>query len=163
MSTKALAVGRSAPVLDQAPPEWCRNKCIRGGSEEPPLMQIQSRFRIMSYSISHATSNLRTYTFKGRARTPRSRAALQRYFRLAPIPNAFGELHWRTRPADSQEPGLRSANGARHHPRLQRARPGCSGGRLFASQKNPGRIRLERSRSFEGDAAPLPERVWQGH
>src|SRR4051812_15169459 len=65
------------------------------------LVQIQSRFRVMSYSISHETSNLYTHAFEGRARTPRSRTALERYFRFTPIPNAFGEFEGRTRPEDS--------------------------------------------------------------
>jgi hypothetical protein len=45
---------------------WHRSRYCPKGFR--PLLQIQSRFRVMSYSISHETSNLRTYTFKRRAR-----------------------------------------------------------------------------------------------
>jgi len=39
---------------------------LRGGEEERlPLVHIQSRFRVLSYSNSHETSDLRTYAFKG--------------------------------------------------------------------------------------------------
>ena len=91
----------------------------------------------MSYSNSHETSNLRTYAFQGRARTPRSRAALQRRFHPAPQPDAFGEFEGGRGPANSGEPGLRGTNGARCNPRLQRAGPGCPHSQIFASQANP--------------------------
>src|SRR5215208_2141001 len=80
------------------------------------LVHIQSRFRFMSYSNGHETSDLHSQAFQGRARTARSRAALERRFRLAPLPDAFGEFEGRRGPANSQELGLRSANGARRHP-----------------------------------------------
>jgi hypothetical protein len=40
-------------------------------------------------------------------------------------------------PANSQEPGMRPANGARRYPRLQREGSGCPHARLFTSQAEP--------------------------
>ena len=104
------------------------------------LLHIQSRFRVMSYSSSHETSNLRTYALQGRAQTARSWIALKRHFHLAPLPDAFGELKGRTCPANSKESGLRAANGARRHPRrLRREGPGCSCSQIFSRPKREPR------------------------
>jgi len=59
------------------------------------LVHLQSRFRVVGYSNSHETSNLRTYAFQGRAQRAPSRTALQRHFHLAPIPDASGQFEGR--------------------------------------------------------------------
>ena len=64
-------------------------------------------------------------------------------FILAVLPVATLPLgqHRRARTADSQKPGVRTANSARRHPRLRRARAGCSQSDLLATQRGPRRLR----------------------
>src|SRR5918995_243755 len=81
-----------------------------------PLVHLQNRFRVVSYSGRHENSNLRTFVFRRRARSLGNGVALQRRLRLAPFPDAFGQFEGRRGPANSHKLGLRRANGARRHP-----------------------------------------------
>ena len=123
------------------------------------VVHIQYRFRVRRYSGNHETSNLRPFTFGHRKRAVGNRAALQGRFHHAPSPDPPRQHQGRTRPADSPLPRMRLANGARRHPRLQRAGPRRSGGRLLAPQANPRRLRRGERRSPAGDAPPLSEGV----
>src|SRR3712207_6473474 len=72
-----------------------------GYSLAQQLVHLQDRFRVVSYSKRHETSNLCTSALKRRAQTTRSAAALQRRFHLAPFPDTPGQLQGRTRPTNS--------------------------------------------------------------
>jgi hypothetical protein len=57
---------------------------------------------------------------------------------------------------------MRLPDGAKRHPRLQRAWTWRPEARLFASQANPSALRREERRGLEGIAAPLSEGFRQG-
>src|SRR5215218_3089822 len=99
------------------------------------LVHIQDRFRAMSYGNEHETSYLRTYAFSGGARGARGRSSLLRSLRTPPLPDTFSQCSRRARTTDSQKPGVRTANSARRHPRLQQARAGCSQSDLLATHR----------------------------
>src|SRR5829696_1455249 len=89
----------------------------------------------MSYGNEHETSYLRTYAFSGGARGARERSSLLRSLRTPPLPDTFSQCSRRARTTDSQKPGVRTANSARRHPRLQQARAGCSQSDLLATHR----------------------------
>ena len=95
----------------------------------------------MSYGNEHETSYLRTYAFSGGARGARGRSSLLRSLRTPPLPDTFSQCSRRARTTDSQKPGVRTANSARRHPRLQQARAGCSQSDLLATHRGPRRLR----------------------
>src|SRR3712207_8321224 len=94
----------------------------------------------MGYSVLHETSNLCSGTLGKGARGFGSRAALQRRLRSAPMPDPSGELSWALSSEDSQEFGMRLADGKERHPRLQRAWARRPNPRLLAPQ---ARVRSE--------------------
>src|SRR5215207_9838091 len=105
------------------------------------LVHLHYRFRVVSYSSGHEISNLRTFTFgKGASDSP-SRATLQRRFHPAPFADAPSFFEEGGGPANSEESGLRPANGAGCHPRLQRQRRGGPDGQSLAPPANPRCLR----------------------
>src|SRR3712207_35201 len=113
----------------------------------------------MGYSVLHETSNLCSGTLGKGARGFGSRAALQRRLRSAPMPDPSGELSWALSSEDSQEFGMRLADGKERHPRLQRAWARRPNPRLLAPQARVRRFRPRERRSSQGDAPPPSERV----
>src|SRR5829696_199808 len=131
-------------------------------SENPLLLvHIQDRFRAMSYGNEHETSYLRTYAFSGGARGARGRTSLLRSLRTPPLPDTFSQCSRRARTADSQKPGVRTANSARRHPRLRRARAGCSQSDLLATNRGPRRLRRAECARSAGAVTPLSEGIRQ--
>jgi transposase len=124
-------------------------------------MHIQDRFRAMSYGNEHENSYLRTYAFSGGARGARGRSSLLRSLRTPPLPDTFSQCSRRARTTDSQKPGVRTANSARRHPRLQQARAGCSQSDLLATHRGPRRLRRAECALSAGAATPLSEGIRQ--
>jgi hypothetical protein len=125
------------------------------------LVHIQDRFRVMSYGNEHETSYLRTYAFRRGARGAGGRSSLLRSLRTPPLPDTFSQCSRRDRTADSQKPGVRTANGARRHPRLQRARAGCSQSDLLTTYRGPRRLRRGGCALSAGVVTPLSEGIRQ--
>src|ERR687897_1690646 len=123
------------------------------------LVHIQYRCRVRRYSGKHETSHIRPFTVGHRKRAVGNRVTLQGRFRHAPGPGHPCQREGRARPADSPLFGVRLADGARCHPRLQRAWPCRSGGQILAAEANTGRLRRGGRRSPAGVAPPLSEGV----
>src|SRR5215208_8358068 len=68
-----------------------------------PLLHLQNRFQVMSYSGDHETSHLCPYTFEKGAQGSAGRAALQRRLRPASLPDTLGERRWRDHAAHIAE------------------------------------------------------------
>src|SRR5215204_5274596 len=115
----------------------------------------------MSYGNEHETSYLRTYAFSGGARGARGRSSLLRSLRTPPLPDTFSQCSRRARTTDSQKPGVRTANSARRHPRLQQARAGCSQSDLLATHRGPRRLRRAECALSAGAVTPLSEGIRQ--
>src|SRR4051812_5494631 len=109
--------------------------------------------------MRHENSNLYTSVVGRGARVPSRGAALQRLIHHAPRPDSPRKLQGRARSEDSRKPRMRLANGTRRHKRLQREGPRLPARQVFASQKDPRRIRRAERGRVAGDAPPLPEGV----
>ena len=109
--------GSPLDISGQVPRGWGWAQRIA----EQALVHSQKGLCVMSYSGLPETSNFRSGTVGKRAREPRSRAALQRRFRDAPMPNPSGERPRELSPEDSRNSRVRLADGPQRHPRLQRA------------------------------------------
>src|SRR5215216_2658316 len=114
---------------------------LLGAIRVPRLVHLHYRFRVVSYSSGHEISDLRTFTFGKGASDPPSRATLQRRFHPAPFADAPSFFEEGGGPANSEESGLRPANGAGCHPRLQRQRRGGPDGQILAPPANPRCLR----------------------
>ena len=104
----------------------------------------------MGYSFLHETSNLCSGTVEKGARTARSRAALQRCLRDAPLPDPPGERPRRVSSEDSPKPRMRLANGQERHPRLQREGPRRPHPWLLSPEASTRRLRPEERRGLAG-------------
>src|SRR5215204_4831637 len=113
----------------------------------------------MGYSVPHETSHFCSGTVGKRARTARSRTALEGLLCDAPMPDTSGQRPRRVSPEDSRKSWMRLANGEERHPSLQRARSRRPRPRLLAPQARPCRFRREERRVLAGDAPPLAEGV----
>jgi hypothetical protein len=113
----------------------------------------------MGYSSFHETSNFCSATVEKGAREARSRAALQRRFRSAPLPDPSGECSWTFASEDSPQSGMRLADCQERHPRLQRAWTRLPHSWLVSPQARVRRFRRKERRGAQGDAPSLTEGV----
>src|SRR5215216_1958342 len=122
-------------------------------------MHPQRGLCVIVYSCLHETSNFCPGFVEKGARTARSRAALQRCLRDAPVPDPACERPRKLSSEDRRKPWVRFANGEECHTRLRREGHRRAHARLLSPQARACRIRREKRRGFKGDAPPLSEGV----
>src|SRR5215207_10080966 len=132
---------------------------LRSLSPRSALVHPQRGLCVMAYSCLHETSNFCPGFVEKGARTARSRAALQRCLRDAPVPDPACERPRKRSSEDRRKPWVRFANGEECHTRLRREGPRRAHARLLSPQARACRIRQEKRRGFKGDAPPLSEGV----
>ncbi len=168
--TVALVMARSSALVPsipirtsrgQSPPPRIRDSRnpLRSLARATHLVHSQRGLCVMGYSVRYETSNLCSGTLGRGARTHRSRAALERRLRDAPLPDPSCERRRKISPEDSQKPRMRLANGQERHPSLQREGPRRPHPWLLSAQARACRLRRGECRVFEGDAPPLSEGV----
>src|SRR5215208_5834241 len=123
------------------------------------LVHPQRGLCVMAYSCLHETSNFCPGFVEKGARTARSRAALQRCLRDAPVPDPACERPRKRSSEDRRKPWVRFPNDEECHTRLRREGTRRAHARLLSPQARACRIRREKRRGFKGDAPPLSEGV----
>src|SRR3712207_8834504 len=113
----------------------------------------------MGYDGFHETTNLCPPAFTEREGATGGRSALQRRLRPASLPDSVSECSRRTPTTDSPLFGLRVADGAQRHPRVQPERSQSPHTWLLKTQAHPRRFRRGECRCSQGTPAPLSEEV----